>query len=91
MTAWDSQESMRRYMTTGSHKTAMPKLMHWCDEASVAHWEQEDAVLPGWAEADRRMRETGRPSKVKWPTPEHAGLRYAEPRVTGGGPIRKVG
>jgi hypothetical protein len=32
MTAWDSQESMRRYMTAGSHKKAMPKLMDWCDE-----------------------------------------------------------
>ena len=47
MTAWDSQESMRRYMTTGSHKKAMPKLMKWCDEASVAHWEQEGDALPG--------------------------------------------
>ncbi|HWY07309.1 MAG TPA: hypothetical protein VNY24_10640, partial [Candidatus Acidoferrales bacterium] len=34
MTAWDSEESMRRYMTAGSHKKAMPKLMDWCDEAS---------------------------------------------------------
>ena len=91
MTAWDSQESMRRYMTTGSHKKAMPKLMEWCDEASVAHWEQEGTVLPGWAEADGRMREMGRVSKVRYPSATHAGLRYAEPRVSAGGVIRKVG
>lgn len=90
MTAWDSRESMRRYMTTGAHKQAMPKLMEWCDEASAAHWEQEDAGLPTWEEADRLMRTTGRPSKVRWPTPEHAGLRYAAPRTTGSGPIQKV-
>ncbi len=36
MTAWDSQASMRAYMTDGAHKQAMPKLMEWCDEASVA-------------------------------------------------------
>ena len=90
MTAWDSQASMRQYMTTGSHKKAMPKLMRWCDEASVAHWEQEGDVLPTWQEADARMRTTGRPSKVLHPTAEHASLGYAEPRVSAGGPIRKA-
>ncbi len=87
MTAWDSQASMRGYMMTGAHKRAMPKLMAWCDEASVAHWEQAGAELPTWEEADRRMRETGRVSKVRWPSAEHAGLRYREPRTTRGGPI----
>ncbi len=87
MTAWDSQASMRAYMTSGAHKQAMPKLMHWCDEASVAHWEQAEAELPSWTEADRRMRETGRASKVLHPSAEHAALRYREPRVTLSGPI----
>ena len=90
MTAWDSQESMRRYMTTGAHKTAMPKLLHWCDEASVAHWEQESEALPGWEEADRRMRESGRVSKVRFPSPQHAELRYAIPRTSRSAPIAKV-
>lgn len=87
MTAWDSHEQMRHYMTTGDHKTAMPKLMHWCDEASVAHWDQPDAALPSWADADRRMRSTGRPSKVLHPSPNHAALQYREPRLTARGPI----
>ena len=88
MTAWDSQASMRAYMTTGSHKQAMPKLMRWCDEASVAHWEQDEITLPSWTEADQRMRATGRVSKVLHPSAEHAGLRYREPRTIGGGPIK---
>ncbi len=46
MTTWDTQESMRQYMISGSHKAAMPHLLHWCDEASVAHWHQEDEALP---------------------------------------------
>ena len=87
MTAWDERDSMRRYMTTGPHKSAMPHLMHWCDEASVAHWEQEDTTLPSWEEADRRMRQTGRASKVNHASPEHASLNYREPRTSGGGPI----
>jgi hypothetical protein len=85
MTAWDDQDSMRRYMTAGAHKRAMPHLLHWCDEASVAHWEQEESALPSWQEADRRMRESGRVSKVNNPSPEQASMNYRKPRTTGGG------
>ena len=81
MTAWDGPESMRRYMTSGAHKRAMPKLMQWCDEASVAHWEQEESSLPSWEEADRRMRASGRASKVNKPSAEHAALAFREPQV----------
>ena len=89
MTAWDSQESMRAYMLSGAHKQAMPKLLDWCDEASVAHWPQTETELPSWEEADRRMRETGRVSKVRHPSPQHAGMDYAAPRTTAGTVIRK--
>jgi hypothetical protein len=88
MTAWDTQENMRRYMTTGSHKTAMPHLLHWCDEASVAHWEQPETTLPSWTEADKRMREEGRGSKVRNPSPQHGTLSYRAPRTTGDVTIR---
>lgn len=87
MTAWDSQASMRRYMTTGSHRTAMPKLLEGFDEASVVHWEQADAALPTWPEADRRMRSEGRASKVRHPSRQHASLAYREPRTTTAAPI----
>ena len=91
MTAWDSEQSMLRYMTGGSHKKVMPKLMDWCDEASVVHWEQSQSVLPSWAEADRRMRADGRASKVRKPSPQHATLSYRAPRLTRSGAIRKAG
>ncbi len=90
MTAWDAPPSMRTYMLSGAHKAAMPKLMHWCDEASVAHWEQEDATLPSWSEADQRMRTIGRISKVRHPSPQHAGLNYAPPKPAVGFPIEPV-
>ncbi len=87
LTAWDTQESMRQYILTGDHKRAMPHLLHWCDEASVAHWDQPSASLPTWEEADRRMRQTGRASKVLRPSPHHATVHYRAPRTTFGGPI----
>jgi heme-degrading monooxygenase HmoA len=88
MTAWESEAAMRAYMLAGAHKASMPKLLDWCDEASVVHWEQAETELPTWTEADRRMRASGRISKVRHPSAEHAGMQYPEPRVTGGGPIR---
>jgi hypothetical protein len=88
MTAWDGQDAMRQYMTTGSHKSAMPRLLDWCDEASVAHWTQPEESLPSWVEADKRMRATGRVSKVRHPSPQHANLEYIPPQGNRGGVIR---
>ncbi len=87
MTAWDSQESMRRYMTTGPHKATMPHLLDWCDEASVVHGNQPEEALPSWIEADKRMRASGRASKVRNPSPQHATLSYRTPRTAKAGPI----
>jgi heme-degrading monooxygenase HmoA len=83
MTLWRDQAAMRAYITSGDHLKAMPKLLHWCDEASVAHWTQDDATAPDWAEADRRMRGEGRASKVLHPSAVHATLAYDAPRLTG--------
>ena len=87
MTVWDNEESMRRYMTTAPHRTTMPRLLDWCDEASVVHWVQPEDTLPSWAEADRRMRENGRPSRVRHPSPHHTALNYPPPRVVTAVPI----
>ena len=83
LTAWDSEASMRAYMTNGAHKRAMPHLLNWCDQASVAHWTQPEMELPPWEEADRRMRANGRISKVRHPDPDHASLNYRAPRTSG--------
>jgi hypothetical protein len=82
MTAWDSQESMRRYMTTPPHRTTMPYLLDWCDEASVVHWDQPEDALPSWLEAHRRMGENGRASQVRNQSPQHATLSYPAPRIS---------
>ncbi|HXH16243.1 MAG TPA: hypothetical protein VNJ10_08945 [Sphingomonas sp.] len=87
MTMWHYQADMRRYIVNGAHLKVMPKLMHWCDEASIVHWDQDARDLPSWDEADRRMRGEGRPSKVRHPTPHHADLSYRPPRTTRAAPI----
>ena len=90
MTLWNDQSDMRTYMTTGSHLKAMPKLLGWCDEASVVHWTQHHSSAPDWLEADRRMRTEGRASKVRYPSPNHAKLAYDPPRVAGAAPMRPL-
>ncbi|MET3694907.1 hypothetical protein ABID43_004470 [Methylobacterium goesingense] len=87
MTAWTDEASMRAYMLAGAHRRAMPRLVHWCDEASVVHWVEDATELPSWAVADTRMRDAGRPSKVRYPSPQHATMTYRAPRLTRSGPI----
>jgi hypothetical protein len=90
ITLWDSEESMRQFMLSGSHKAAMPHLLNWCDEASVAHWTQPEAEVPSWIEAHKRMREAGRSSKVRNPSPQHSTLNFSAPRTTRGGKITRA-
>jgi hypothetical protein len=83
LTVWDAEASMRAYMVSGAHRAAMPKLLLWCDEASVVHWTTPaPPALPTWAEAARRMRAEGRPSKLRRPSPRHAAMAYDEPRLS---------
>lgn len=77
MTMWRDTAAMRAFMLSGAHKDAMPKLQNWCDEASLAHWEQGDAVMPAWEEGERRLATAGRVSHVHHPSPaQSAGLAF---------------
>ncbi|MEP7353274.1 MAG: DUF3291 domain-containing protein [Acidobacteriota bacterium] len=80
-TAWQDEASMRAFMLSGAHRVVMPKLAGWCDEAAVAHWTQDTAILPDWAEAHRRLVASGRKSKVKHPSTDHEAFRIPPPRT----------
>jgi quinol monooxygenase YgiN len=82
MTMWADESSMKAYMTSGSHRKAMPSLADKADEASVVHWYQDHAERPDWTEAARRMRAEGRPSKLRHPGPHQADLSFAAPWTT---------
>ena len=73
VTVWDGSESMRVFRNSGIHLRAMPKLLHWCDEASYAHFEQPDEAIPDVAVAYQRLRDAGKLSKVAKPSPLQQG------------------
>ena len=70
-TLWRDEKSMRAFMTTGAHRLVMPKILKWCDEASLAHWQHDGSHLPDWPIALTRLRTDGRTSRVHNPSPAH--------------------
>lgn len=68
LTLWESREAALAYRNASPHRDAMPKLLHWCDEASMAYWETESDQLPSWDEAAKQMAERGHLSKVLNPS-----------------------
>lgn len=77
---WRDEAAMHAFMSSGAHMKAMPRLKHWCDEASAAHWSQESAQV-SWADAQSGMARHGWISKVLHPSPAHAaGLVLGSPK-----------
>lgn len=86
VTAWETEAAMKVYRDSGAHKSVMPKLLDWRDEAAVVHWQQDTSNLPDWQEAHRRMVSEGRMSKVRHPSPAQATQEISPPTLdkTGG-------
>ncbi|MBI1180304.1 MAG: DUF3291 domain-containing protein [Alphaproteobacteria bacterium] len=70
-TVWESEAAMRRFMLSGAHRRAMPRLAAWCEAAARVHWSQQTAEPPSWHEAWLRLRDEGRPSRLDHPSPAH--------------------
>lgn len=81
---WRDESALLAYVTGGAHRTAMPKLSEWGDEASTVRWVQDNAEVPSWPEAIERMRREGHPLPLRHPGPAHARLGFAasEPSQT---------
>src|SRR5436190_399991 len=60
LTFWESEASLRAFVSGAPHRKIMPKLVDWCDEAAVARWVHDEASRPTWDSATTRLREHGR-------------------------------
>jgi heme-degrading monooxygenase HmoA len=70
-TVWHDMEAMRAFMLSGAHRHAMPKMLNWCSEASLVHWESASDALPAWEEAEERLRSEGRTNRLRYPSSAH--------------------
>jgi hypothetical protein len=80
VTVWTDAKAMEAYRIAGTHRLAMPRLLNWCDEASLTHWTQDSSEVPAWPEAYRRMVAEGRASKVNHPSAAQQAFQIAEPK-----------
>jgi heme-degrading monooxygenase HmoA len=81
-TVWIDEAAMRSFMRSGVHRRVMPRLVEWCDEASVAHWLQEAPEPPSWQEAHRRLQHQGRRSRVNHPSEAQRRFEIPVPRMS---------
>jgi len=86
--AWSDIGAMRSYMSVNPHGSIMRKLAHWCDEASVVHWEQASQELPQWPIVHERMQREGRASRVNHPSEPHLAFRLPAPNLSRAKPVR---
>jgi hypothetical protein len=87
-TFWTDEAAMKAFMLSGSHRTVMPKLLEWCDEASVGRWTQDSAEQPTWDEVHRRMQRDGSASRVNHPSEAQRRFDYPAPKIGLIGPLR---
>lgn len=79
ITAWEEQAAMKIFRNSGAHRSVMPSIQDWCDEAFVVHWQQDDSNLPHWEEIHRRMVANGFPTRLSKPSPAHLERDIPEP------------
>lgn len=74
---WRDEAALMAYVTGGAHRTAMPKISEWGEEASTVRWVQDSTELPSWPEAIERMRREGHAVPLRHPGVGHASLGFA--------------
>jgi hypothetical protein len=77
---WRDESALLAYVTSSDHRTAMPKLADWGDEASTVRWDQDGFDLPDWSVAIESMQREGRALPLRHPAPTHATVSFAESR-----------
>ncbi|WP_420380998.1 DUF3291 domain-containing protein [Novosphingobium sp.] len=82
MTVWRDEQAMMRYVLSGAHRTAMPRLANWGAEASTVRWTMAGDDVPDWATADERMKANGRALALRHAEPLHEGVAYVSSPAT---------
>ncbi len=81
LTQWQDEVSMRAFVSSTPHRSAMPKLGKWCDEAAVAYWFEELDVLPDWNKVYQNFMRLARATPLPIPSGRHLNGEYCHPRL----------
>jgi hypothetical protein len=81
LTVWESEQVMKKFRGSAAHARVMPRLAHWCDEATYVHWTANAESLPEWSEASERLMREGHVSRVMFPSESHANRQFPAPRL----------
>jgi hypothetical protein len=81
-TVWSEEAAMRSFMLAGAHRHVMSRLLEWCDEAAVVHWNQDALEPPSWPQSHRHLQRDGRTSKVNHPSEAQRRFEIPAPRAT---------
>lgn len=76
-TVWTDEAAMLAFRDSSAHRTAMPKLLEWCDEAAVARYEHAGDHVPDCTDALAHMRSGYRLSHVRFPSRDQAAGRLS--------------
>lgn len=78
-TSWEDTASMRAFMRSEPHRSAMRRIGEWCDEATYVEWEQEASLERDWSAAHARLVADGVVTRLPDPSPAHAERCFAPP------------
>lgn len=81
LTLWETDTAMKGFRGAATHGKVMRRLPEWCDEASYAHWLQDDDIVPSWPAAHERLMKEGRLSRVEHPSSDHTACHFPLPRL----------
>lgn len=80
-TVWTTESAMKDFVLAGAHRQVMRRLLEWCNEAALVHWEHENKLEPDWHDAQRRLQMKGDARKSTTPSPAHESFRIRPRRV----------
>ncbi len=80
ITLWQDEQSMQQFRNGGAHRTVMPKLAKWCDEATYVRWTQNGSEVPTLLNAHERLVADGVVSKLLYPSPNNSTRAFPAPQ-----------
>src|SRR5687767_11536539 len=69
LTSWASEGDLKRFLGSGAHRSAMPRLHDWCNEAAWVRWNDVNAEPPAWQDTHLRLQRDGTRTRVLYPSP----------------------